>query len=163
MEENEKNPLLTKEVINAFIKGVTKTLETMANTKAEPMPPRVEKKFQSKGDVAGMIGLVAGEMKGTLTISFRKESLFKILKNMLDEDFTELNEEAADAAGELTNIIYGDAKATLNRLGYKFEMAIPTIITGQFVITNHHNSAATLVVPFQYEGTEFFVELTVQT
>ena len=56
-----------------------------------------------------MIGMVAGNMRGTITISFEKPSIFKILENMLGEPYSEINEEVRDAVGELTNMIYGTA------------------------------------------------------
>lgn len=159
----QANPLTDKNFLNAFVDGVIKTLSMMAQTEVRPGPPKVETKFQAKGDVAGMVGMVAGGMKGTLTISYQKDAILKILENMLGEKFPELNNEVCDAVGEMTNQIYGTAKTTLNQLGYKLEMAIPTVVQGQFSISKYH-SGATLVIPFAISGTTatFFVELTVQ-
>ena len=158
-----QNPLMDKNFLNAFVDGVVKTLSMMAQTEVRPGAPKVETQFQAKGDVAGMVGMVAGGMKGTLTISFQKGAIFKVMNNMLGETYSELNNEVCDAVGEMTNQIYGTAKTTLNQLGYKLEMAIPTVIKGEFSISKYH-SGATLVIPFSVAGTEstFFVEVTVQ-
>ena len=160
---DEKNLLLDKTLVNAFVDGVLKTLSSMAGTEAQTQAPFVKKDFSSEGEIAGMIGMVSGDMKGTITVSFTKEALFQVLKNMLDEDYTELNDEVADAVGELTNIIYGCAKTTLNEKGYSFEMAIPTVLMGSVKIKQFHKGA-TLVIPFNLDGQEkgFFVEITVQ-
>ena len=160
----DQNPLLDKNFLNAFVDGVIKTLSLMAATDAKPQSPRIESNFQAKGEVAGMVGMVAGSMKGTLTISYSKEAIFKILENMLGESYSEMSPEVTDAVGELTNQIYGTAKTTLNQLGYKFEMAIPTVIQGQFQISKFH-TGTTLVIPFAIVGSEaiFHVEVTVQT
>ncbi len=155
------NPLLDKKLINAFVDGVSKTLATMAGTQTNTGTPTIEKEFSTKGDVAGLIGMVAGQMKGTLTISFEKETLFFILENMLGEPYTELNEQVADAVGELTNMIYGCAKTTLNEMGYGFEMAIPTVVMGRAKIKSFH-TGATLVIPFTCTKGKFFIEITVQ-
>jgi chemotaxis protein CheX len=158
------NPLMDKNFLNAFVDGVIKTLSLMAATDAKPMAPKIETEFQAKGEVAGMVGMVAGDMKGTLTISYTKEAIFKILENMLGETYSEMSNDVTDAVGELTNQIYGSAKTTLNQLGYKFEMAIPTVIQGQFYISKFH-TGTTLVIPFSIVGSNasFFVEVTVQT
>ncbi len=155
------NPLLDKKMINAFVDGVTKTLATMAMTQTNTGQPSIEKEFSTRGDVAGLIGMVAGQMKGTLTISFEQQALFHILENMLGEKFTELNESVADAVGELTNMIYGCAKTTLNEMGYGFEMAIPTVVMGRAKIKSFH-TGATLVIPFSCTQGKFFIEITVQ-
>jgi chemotaxis protein CheX len=159
----QTNPLLDKNFLNAFVDGVVKTLSVMAATDVKPQAPKIETQFQAKGEVAGMVGMVAGNMKGTLTISYTKEAIFQILENMLGEKYHELTNEVTDAVGELTNQIYGSAKTTLNQLGYQFEMAIPTVIQGQFQISKFHNGT-TLVIPFRVMGTDstFFVEVTVQ-
>jgi len=160
----ENNPLMDKNFLNALVDGVVKTLSLMAATDAKPQAPKIETQFHAKGEVAGMVGMIAGDMKGTLTISYTKEAIFKILENMLGEEYSEMSNEVTDAVGELTNQIYGSAKTTLNQLGYKFEMAIPTVIQGQFYISKFH-TGTTLVIPFSIFGSDatFFVEVTVQT
>lgn len=156
-----QNPLFDKKLINAFVESVTKTLATMAQTELTCGKPFIEKTFQLHGDVAGMVGMVAPPMKGTLVISFPKEAIFLILENMLGEKHTDVTSEVADAVGELTNMIYGTAKTTLNQLGYHFEMAIPTVVRGNFVITQSQ-PGATLVIPFDLKNnSKFFIEITV--
>ncbi len=155
------SPLLDKTFINAFIEGVIKTVSLMASTEVKTGKPSVEKDFQAKGDVAGMVGMVFGSMKGTMSVSFPKEAIFLILENMLGEKNTEVNASVTDAVGELTNQIYGSAKTTLNQMGYAFEMAIPSVITGSFTISKTHNGA-TLAIPFHLNnGTTFYVDITV--
>ncbi|PIS11532.1 MAG: chemotaxis protein CheX [Bdellovibrio sp. CG10_big_fil_rev_8_21_14_0_10_47_8] len=155
------NPLLDKRFVSAFVDGVIKTTSLMASTQVVVGKPTVETQFQAKGDVAGMVGMVFGQMKGTMSISFSKEAIFQIVENMLGEKNTEINASVTDAVGEMTNQIYGTAKTTLNQMGYAFEMAIPSVIQGTFTISKHH-SGATLVIPFNLSnGSTFFVDITV--
>ena len=154
----QANPLLDKRFINAFVEGVIKTVSLMAQLEVKPGKPALEPKFQAKGDVAGMAGMIFGPMKGTMSISFDKASIFGILESMLGEKHTEVTDEVADAVGEMTNQIYGTAKTALNQMGYAFEMAIPSVIKGSFTISKHHNGA-TLVIPFHLSnGSTFFVD-----
>lgn len=156
-----QNPILDKALINSFIDGVSKTLETMASTKLTYGKPFVEQKFTSRGEVAGVVGMVSNQYKATLTLTFPKDAILTILENMLGEKHTEVNNDVFDAVGELTNMIYGSAKTTLNNLGYNFEMAIPTVIKGQFIMLQHSKSA-TLVIPFKLDNqSEFYIEISV--
>lgn len=156
------NPLFDKRLIAAFVDGVVKVMKTMANTETQVGKPFIESNFTVKGDIAGMVGMVAPPLKGTLMISYKQESILAILENMLGEKHEEISQEVVDAVGELTNMIYGTAKATLNQLGYNFEMAIPSVIRGDFVITKSEKGA-TLVIPFNLPGGKVFhVEITVQ-
>ncbi len=160
--KTETNPLFDKRLINAFVDGVIKTMKTMAQTDVTPGKPYIEQNLNVKGDIAGMVGMVAPPLKGTLLISYDKNSIFTILENMLGEKHAEVNQDVADAVGELTNMIYGCAKTTLNQLGYNFEMAIPSVIRGNFQISKAEKSA-TLVIPFHLTNkTTFHVEITVQ-
>lgn len=156
------NPLFDKRLINAFVDGVIKTLKTMANTDVVPGKPFIEPHFELKGEIAGMVGMVAPPLKGTLLISYRRDSIFHILENMLNEKHTEINREVSDAVGEMTNMIYGSAKTALNQMGYNFEMAIPSVISGDFKISKG-DKGATLVIPFNLKNNStFYVEITVQ-
>jgi chemotaxis protein CheX len=156
------NPLFDKRLLHAFVDGVIKTLATIAQTDAKVGKPYIEPEFTESGEIAGMVGMVAPPMKGTLLISFTKPSILQIMQNMLGEKHADLSDEVSDAVGELTNMIYGSAKTALNQLGYNFEMAIPTVIRGDFKLSKA-TKAATLVIPFHLkEDATFFVKITVQ-
>ncbi len=156
-----KNPLMDKQVIQAFSDGVVRTLTTMTKTVPIPGKPFVDKKYQTKGVVAGMIGMVSGEIKGNLTISFGKDAALTICNSMTGDKHTEVNDQILDAIGEITNIIYGCSRAVLNEHGYAFQMAIPIVIEGHKAVISMH-SGATLVLPFTADGHPFYVEIIVQ-
>lgn len=158
----ESNPLLDKKLINAFIDGVIKTHASMASTTLVTGEPRVESKFTPKGEISGLVGMVAGKMKGTMSISYEKESILSIYENMLGEKITDIGPEVSDCVGEITNMIYGSAKTILNQMGYAFEMAIPSVVKGTIIISKHH-TGATLVLPFKLpNGSQFYIDITVQ-
>ena len=156
------NPLFDKRLIAAFVDGVLKVVKTMASTDATPGKPFIESNFTMKGEIAGMVGMVAPPLKGTLLITFSKDAILHVCENMIGEKYPEINKDVSDAIGELTNMIYGQAKATLNQMGYNFEMAIPSVIRGDFIIAKA-SKGATLVIPFNLKNnTTFYVEITVQ-
>ncbi|MGZ3744370.1 MAG: chemotaxis protein CheX [Pseudobdellovibrionaceae bacterium] len=158
----EANPLFDKKLLQAFVDGALKTLATIAQTEAKVGKPYIETKFIERCEIAGMVGMVAPPLKGTLMICFSKESIFHIMENMLGEKHTEIGNEISDAVGELTNMIYGTAKTALNQMGYNFEMAIPTVIRGEFTLSKS-SKGATLVIPFELKNNSSFnVTVTVQ-
>jgi len=158
----EANPLFDKKLLQAFVDGVIKTLATIAQTEAKVGKPFIENELTEKGEIAGMVGMVAPPLKGTLLISFKREAIFHIMENMLGEKHTEINTEVSDAVGELTNMIYGTAKTALNQMGYNFEMAIPSVIRGEFILSKS-TKGATLVIPFDLKNSStFHVKVTVQ-
>ncbi len=154
-----ENPLFDKRLLNAFAEGVTKTLQMMANTQVTFGKPTIENNYVLRGQVAGIVGMTAPPLRGQLTLSFPKNAILLIIENMLGEKNTEITQEVCDAVGELTNMIYGTAKTSLNQLGYNFEMALPTVIHGEFTTDF---KGITLVMPVKLNATtEFFVGISV--
>lgn len=157
----KSNPLLDGDFVNAFVDGVKTTLGMTANTAVTMDSPFVDEDFHHKGDVAGVVGLVNGDMKAKVTISFSKTAALRMVNGMLGETKTVIDREVTDAVGEMTNQIYGTAKTALNQMGYRFEMAIPTVITGSFTMSSGVQTKA-IVVPFKMaDGEELFVALSV--
>jgi chemotaxis protein CheX len=157
----ETNPLLDKVFVNAFVEAALNTLTLTAQLTPKLRKPYIETGLKPRGEIAGIVAMIAGDIQGTLSISFHRQAIFEILESMLAEKYSELTAEVGDAVGELTNQIYGAAKATLNQMGYKFEMAIPKVIQGAKAIVDQHQGA-TLVIPFTTPlQAEFYVEITV--
>ena len=78
---------------------------------------------------------------------------------MFGEEMTEVNAEIADAVGELTNMISGQARKELEEIGKKYQAAIPTVVTGK----NHKLESMTkgpkIAIPFKTEFGSFVIEV----
>lgn len=160
LKVGKSSPLLDRDFVNAFVDGVKKALATTAHTLVTAEKPFVEENYQPQGDVAGVMGMINGDATGNLTISFSRPALLRMVNNMLHCQKTDLDQEVTDAVGEMTNQIYGTAKSTLNQMGYRFEMALPAVIMGQFSLAA--KAAKTVVIPFKMpDGEEFVVALSV--
>ena len=107
-------------LVNPFIRATVGVLSTMASAEAKPGKPFLKKDTIARGDVTGIIG-ITGETNGTISVTFDKESILSIVSNMLLEKIEEMNAEVADAVGELTNMISGQARRKLEEMGRKFE------------------------------------------
>jgi len=157
----EGHPLFEKKTIEAFVKGVQDTLATMASTEVKFGKPFIEKSFLMKGDIAAIVGLVAPPLKGSFIISFNKAGMLQIYNNMLGESQTELTDGVKDAVGEIANMVYGSSKTLLNQNGYNFQMALPTVVLGEYFPAKDHQGV-TLVIPFSFQPDhQFFVQITV--
>jgi chemotaxis protein CheX len=144
--------------INPFIKATLNVLTTMAGMEPKAGKPYLKSGKKSTGDVTGLIGLAGSSKKGSFAVSFKESCIKKIVTNMLGEEIAELNGDVLDAVGELTNMISGGARAQLAEQGIDFEMAIPTIISGMGHELAHITEYPIVVVPFETEAGEFFVE-----
>ncbi|MEA1968756.1 MAG: chemotaxis protein CheX [Thermodesulfobacteriota bacterium] len=145
-------------LINPFVTATTNVLETMAFVEVDAGKPYLKKDNIAKGDVTGVIGLT-GVANGTIAVTFQEECILKIVSNMFGEKMTELNHEIADAVGELTNMISGQARKELEELGKVFKAAIPSVITGKNHSITHYTKGPKIAIPFNTENGGFTIEV----
>lgn len=148
-------------LINPFINATVNVLETMAQVKSTPGKPYLKKDSVAKGDVTGVIG-VTGENNGTISVTFEEGSILKVVSNMFGEEMTTLDNEVADAVGELTNMISGQARRELETIGKVFEAAIPSVITGKNHKISHITNGPKIAIPFTTEGGAFTIEVCME-
>ncbi|MBN1101978.1 MAG: chemotaxis protein CheX [Deltaproteobacteria bacterium] len=145
--------------VNPFISATLHVLETLAHIKAQPGKPFVKKDKVARGDVTGVIGLT-GKARGTVSVSFSENCILAIVSGMFGEEMKELNEEIRDAAGEISNMISGQARRQLEEIGLSLSAAIPTVIMGK----NHSLSPITtypvIAIPFQTSHGDFTIEVS---
>jgi len=78
---------------------------------------------------------------------------------MLRDGPGELNDEVKDAVGELTNMISGDSRRRLQEIGYTFQGAIPSVVSGPGHEVKHVTSGPILSIPFGTPSGNFTVEV----
>jgi len=151
------------EFLNPFLSSILNVLTTMAKMKATAGNPAFKKNEIAKGDVTGLIGLASKQARGTLAISFTEPVIREITKHMLNEGEIDVDSYTSDTAGEITNILTAGGRKILSEKGYKFDMAIPTVITGKDHIIRHNSTAPVIIVPFGTEAGKFFIEFCFET
>ncbi len=146
--------------INPFLGAVINVLETMANVKVKPERPYINKDRTAIGDVTGILK-ISGHMNGVISLTLTKDAVLTIVNNMLFESFTEINDEIADAVGELTNMISGQARIQLSEQGMKFQAGTPKVIIGKGKVLDHIENAPILSIPFSLStGGKLVVEVS---
>lgn len=147
------------EYIKPFIMATRKVIKTMAFTDSKPKKPYLKNENDSKGlgDISAVIELT-GECKGSVGLSFKKDCIIKIAYQMLGEEYIEINNDVSDMVGELVNMISGDARRELVKFGFNFTAGIPAMTSGDNHQMQHSVNERTIVVPFQTDSGDFFIE-----
>ena len=78
---------------------------------------------------------------------------------MLGEPITEINQDIKDGAGELTNMIFRQAKVALNQKDYGLKAAIPSVITGKNHSIKSLTSGPWVMISFQTDIGELYIEI----
>jgi chemotaxis protein CheX len=145
-------------LINPFINATINVLETMAFVTVTAGKPYVKKDNLAVGDVSGVLGLT-GIANGTIAVTFEEKCILNVVSNMFGETMSELNNEIADAVGELTNMISGQARRELEQIGKIFKAAIPSVVTGRNHSIIHYSEGPKIAIPFKTDNGDFTIEV----
>lgn len=148
------------EFVNPFITATKNVLETMAFVSVKSGKPYLKKDSTATGDVSSIVGLT-GNPNGSFSISFEKSLILKIVSKMFGEEMTELSDEVAEAAGEIANMVSGQARQELEVDGHVFDGSIPSVVTGEKHQLRHITEGPKIAVPFTDEeiGANFTLEI----
>lgn len=127
MSEQKKRSFFDEDVGAGFIKGVQQTFGTFFNETVGMNGARLFENDPVVYDVGGLMHFESHEVQASMIIAFEKDFLLKVYEQMLGEKPDAITAEVEDCVGELTNMIYGVAKAELVNKGYQFPMARPEI------------------------------------
>ena len=97
------------EFINPFLTSLMNVLSTMSSIQLTPKKPILKKVAEAKGDVSGLIGLTAPNLKGSLSVTFEKKLALMTMKKMVGESHQTIDADVIDMVGEITNMVAGGA------------------------------------------------------
>ncbi len=136
--------------VNPFLTATQHVFKTMLGTQINIGKPSLKTSNLTLGEVTGVMGF-AGDKKGTFTISFSRECATYAYKAMIGEDVSTINSDVVDAIGELTNIISGQIRVELEKLGLNLKASLPTVIVGQNVAINFITPLPVITLPFSFD------------
>lgn len=145
-------------LVNPFINATINVLETMAFVTVTPGKPYLKKGNAALGEVTGILGLT-GIANGTIAVTFEEKCILSIVSNMVGETMETLNDEIADAVGELTNMISGQARRELGEAGKVLKAAIPSVVTGHNHTIRHYSNGPKIAIPFCTDCGDFTIEV----
>jgi chemotaxis protein CheX len=146
-------------LINPVLETMVSVLSTMANLQPSIGKPSLKQDEIALGEVTGMMSMVSPKVRASLAITFTRSAILDLVKRMLGEELTEVDDTARDMAGEMTNMVVGGAKNLYAAQGYDFDMSTPSILMGEKHTVHHAYSGKTIVMPFSSDSGEFFVEI----
>ncbi len=147
------------EYLNPFIFATRKVLKMMAYMDSKPRKPYLKELGNNKGlgDISSVIS-VSGECKGSIGISFSTQCILRVAYQMFSEEYDGLTDEIVDMVGEIVNMVSGDARQELVKLGFHFSAGIPVTSKGNDHELIHSIKDRVIVIPFQTEYGEFYIE-----
>jgi chemotaxis protein CheX len=117
--------------VRPFIYQTINTFDLMIGARPQEMDMASKDGEAPTHEVSAFIGL-SGSGIGGVVLSFPSSVACTVVSRMLDEEYTEVNQDVADGVGELVNIITGNAKRDLVKYGYRdLHVSLPHLIVGE--------------------------------
>ncbi|EQC46314.1 chemotaxis protein CheX [Bacteriovorax sp. Seq25_V] len=122
------NLSIDREFNQVLVRASHRVLESLSITDIKTSKPVLLSKME-KFDIAirGKVIIKTEFFSGALLISFPLESYKSLYKSVVGVEIEELSADNTDFAGEVANMIYGQAKKELDENGVKLNMAIPVL------------------------------------
>jgi chemotaxis protein CheX len=136
--------------VNPYLTAVQNVFTTMLGIEIVMGKPELKHNMLTSGEVTGVMGF-GGDKKGMFSLSLTKASTLHIYKSMVGEEALSITAEVIDCVGELTNIISGQARVQIEKLGFKLSAALPTVIVGEKVEINFITKVPVVVLPFTFQ------------
>lgn len=145
------------ELIAPFIEATKDAFSTMVSMQIRRKEVFIKQGYEMYGDVSGVMGL-SGTTTGTCALSMPVALAQKAVRAMMmtPDDEVLAESEIRDGVGELINMIAGGAKTKLSNTMYKFNMTLPTIISGGPHEVFHRASTYCVVIVFENIDRETF-------
>ena len=145
--------------LNPFIFATRKVLSMMAFMESQPKKPTLKApgNLEALGDISAVIPL-SGECQGSVGISFTESCILQVAFQMFGEEYDSINDEIIDMVGEIVNMVSGDARKELEKLGFTFQAGIPSMVHGKKHLLKHIVTDRIIIIPFQTKSGDFFIE-----
>jgi chemotaxis protein CheX len=110
--------------------------------------------------VIGIIGLV-GDWTGTAVVSCSSPLACKIANTLLMAEYPNVTDEVLDAVAEMTNMIIGNLKNSLESKLGTMGLSIPAVVFGRNFATRRSGKESWYVIQFEVDGERFDVQLCI--
>ena len=122
-----------------------------------------QKDAPNEWDVSGIIGL-SGEACGAVVIGMKASLAIRLTDMLTGSKHSELDEDVADAIGEIVNIISGNVKKDLEE-SFRLVISLPTIVRGPGHLIKWPNEQARIIcIPFTiFESETFTLSVAIES
>ncbi|GIU75508.1 MAG: hypothetical protein KatS3mg004_2595 [Bryobacteraceae bacterium] len=151
---------VTHEKLVALIRQATRDVfTTMLGMELADGEPYVDD--SAPGPSEGVIALIglAGRWAGSGTFSCTAAMAMRLASQLLMQPYEAINEEVLDAVGEITNMVLGNVKTSLEEELGPMGLSIPTVVYGRNFTTRSVARSKWTVVPFHVDGEVIEVHL----
>lgn len=163
--QNQKSAVVDIRVNNSVIDAAISVLKNFGGCKniknlpsrlftAQDQPPSI--------NISGTINVNSAQFCGEIIISFSETVLAQIISHILGETRSQITTASQDAAGEIANIIFGQAKQKLSDLQFEVSDARFRVLQMPFLDCIKNLDFPLLYTEFESSAGPFFITTCLQ-
>lgn len=145
-------------VINCFIEGAFHILDTTSSIKVKPERAYLKTSKIANGDITGLLE-IAGDINGTVAISFTEKSILAVVSKMFGEEMKQIDPEITDAVGEIGNMISGHVNTKMTEMGKSVKVKLSGVMNGKNHQVDHVDDKQIIVLPFKTTMGNIWIEV----
>jgi chemotaxis protein CheX len=148
-----------QEIVDWVCQATKEVFETMLGLEAEFQADYMEKAGEGTNEgPIGIIGLV-GEWTGTAVVSCTAPLACTISSELFMAEYSSVTDEVLDAISEMTNMIIGNLKNSLENCLGQMGLSIPAVVFGRNFATRKSGGGQWYSIQFTVEGERFTVQV----
>jgi chemotaxis protein CheX len=154
---------ISHDLIVDLVRATTSTLfETMLSGELASQPAYQTSKVEDHEEsVFCLIGFT-GDYVGSGSLHCSGPCALRLASALLMTDYSRVDEEVLDAVAEITNMIVGNVKTSLEDAVGVIGISTPTVIFGHQYAARNFGASEWTVVPFTIDGLPFDVRVSLQ-
>lgn len=145
-----------------FIEGVCEILTSQCNVNARMGSVGFKDHKEEVTDLAIIATLAGSDSLGVISICFSKKVILGIINKMLGESYQELGPEVEDAAKELANLMFNQAKQRLAKKNIQAIRSIPIVMIAPAAKLRYLSRGKTTSLPINTDVGSLLIEITTQ-
>ena len=153
--------MLETKLLNPFVEATKYTLKVQANVDALAKDPYI-KKLDFKSDIAAKVELVGPGVVGTVCLCFEEKSYLNVLSLIFKKQIATLNDDYADGAAELLNIISTHARKSFMESGMTTKSSHPIPLLGDKLAFVSGFTDSMVVQPFEIPNGKFLLQIDIK-
>ena len=126
----------------AVVKATTSVFESMIGIDVEFLCSEESKAATMNSEVVSLISFT-GNYIGTLSTFFNAETALKAASGMLGMECASIDEDVQDVIGEITNMVAGNVKTSMEKVYGGLHLSIPIVICGKSLSVSSTGGAST--------------------
>lgn len=146
--------------ITPFISSIQNVFSTMMQLPVNIGTPSIKQGLSTTHDVSGIIGM-SGDVTGNIVLSFPNTTAKRLVQLFTGMEFDINNPDFADAVGELTNMISGNAKGQFTGKR-KVQISCPSVVIGEGHMVSRPRDVPVIVIPCTTDCGELVMEIAIQ-